>query len=474
MKLRTKLRAVGTSKVGNIEGLSDFGFGSRPAIERLACTNIVLQETSIQATRHKLVALPKGMLRRACLSLVCVLATLPDARAVGQTPTSSSSLSLHEAIQQAQGSPQAREGQDRVDVARGSLIQASLRPNPRLYLQSEDLRPWANHFDFPNDTEDYGYLGQLFELGGKRAKRIDVAKSGVRQADAERLLLTQQIAGRVAVAYWTAVANTEIARLLEADMKAVDEIVRYNQARVDAGAMRGVDLIRVQIERDRLLLALEAARREVVLSRIDLFRQMGRVLDSTVQLSDSLDSIRPVQTESVIVVMAARADVTVARETVAMAEAEVKLQRAIGVPDLDLLAGYKRNAADNTLYTGLQIPLAFRNRNQGEVARAQANVRLANDRLQQVELSVSAEVQAAQEAYTHQQAVVRDILPAMRARAKQNLAIMDDAYRTGGVDLLRYLDAERTAFDVEVSAVHTLADFQQAALHLQLAYGVQP
>ena len=414
------------------------------------------------------------MLRRAFLSLVCILAALPDARAGGQSPTSSGSLSLHEAIQQAEASPQAREGQDRVDAARGTLIQAGLRPNPRLYLQSEDLRPWANNFDFPNATEDYGYLGQLFELGGKRARRIDVAKSQVRQADAERLLLTQQIAGRVAAAYWTAVANAEIARLLEADMKAVDEIVRYNQARVDAGAMSGVDLIRVQIERDRLLLALEAARREVILSRIDLFRQMGRVPDTKVELSDSLDSTRPVPTESVNVVLAARADVAVAREAVAMAEAEIKLQRAIGVPDPDLLAGYKRNGGDNTLFTSLQIPLPFGNRNQGEVARAEANARLAKDRLQQLELTAGADVAAAQEAYTHQQAVVRDILPDMRARAKQNLAIMDDAYRTGGVDLLRYLDAERTAFDVEVSALRTLAEFQQAALRLQLAYGVQP
>ena len=69
---------------------------------------------------------------------------------------------------------------------------------------------------------------------------------------------------------------------------------------------------------------------------------------------------------------------------------------------------------------------------------------------------------------------MKDILPDMRARAKQNLAIMDDAYRIGGVDLLRYLDAERTAFDVEVSALHTLADFQQAGLRLQLAYGERP
>ena len=172
--------------------------------------------------------------------------------------------------------------------------------------------------------------------------------------------------------------------------------------------------------------------------------------------------------------LAARADVAAAREAVAAAEADVRLQRSLAVPDLDLLGGYKRNSGSNTGYAGVQIPLPFSNRNQGEIARAEAGVRLAKDRLQQLELSVNADVSAAQEAYKQEQTVVRDVLPEMRARAKENLAIMDDAYRTGGVDLLRYLDAERTAFDVEVTALRTLAEFQQAGLRLQLAYGVQP
>ncbi len=284
----------------------------------------------------------------------------------------------------------------------------------------------------------------------------------------------QQIAGRVAAAYWAAVASADLASLLEEDMKAVDEIVRYNRARVDAGAMRGVDLIRVEIERDRLLLALEVARREAVQTRIDLFRQMGRTPDQTVQLSDAIDAPVTVPPRSLQDVLAVRADVLAARQAVAAAEANVHLQHAIGVPDLDLLGGYKRNSGNNTIYSSLQLPLPLRNRNQGEISRAEANVRLAKDRLDQIELSATADVAAAQASYTHQGTVVRDILPQMRARAKQNLVIMDDAYRTGGVDLLRYLDAERTAFDVEVSALRTLAEFQQAALRLQLAYGVQP
>ena len=406
---------------------------------------------------------------------LCLLLLAGSALSGGEAlKAQQSGLSLHDAIALSEASPQAQVGEDQVEAVRGAVIEAGLRPNPRLYLSSEDWRPGASDFNFGENTEDFAYLGQLFELGSKRARRIDYAKANLAQAEASRTLLDRQIAGRVAAAYWSAVASAGIEKVLSEDLHAVDEIVRYNQARVDAGAMRGVDLIRTQIERDRLLLALEAARREVVLTRIELFRQIGRDYDANVALSDTLEGAAPIRTESIAVVLAARADLDVARQAVTAAEADVRLQKAIGVPDLDLLAGYKRNSQFNSGYTSLQIPLAFRNRNQGEVARAEANVRLARDRLQQMEIAVRADVSAAEEDYQHQQAVIRDVLPDMRARAKQNLAIMDDAYRTGGVDLLRYLDAERTAFDVEVSALRTLSEFQQAGVRLQLAYGVQP
>ncbi len=361
-----------------------------------------------------------------------------------------------------------------VDAAQGSVTQAGLRPNPRLYLQSEDLRPWASDFDFGSQTEDYGYVGQTFELDRKRAKRVEAAKDNLRRTEAERQLLEQQIAGRAAGAYWSVVASTRIVALLEEDMIAVDDMVRYHRERVDAGAMRGVDLLRMQIERDRLVIALQSARRERTLARIELFRQMGQAPDSTVQLTDSINAITPVPSQTIAAVLASRADAAAAREAVSLAEQEIKLQKAIGVPDLDLLAGYKRNSGENTLFTGLQMQLPFTNRNQGEVQRARARLRLAQDQLAQIESSVAAEVKAAEEDYTRQKEIVQDVLPDMRARAQQNLAILSEAYKTGGIDLLRYLDAERTAIDVEVSALHSLTAYQQSAVNLTLAYGARP
>jgi cobalt-zinc-cadmium efflux system outer membrane protein len=411
----------------------------------------------------------RGPQRLLAAGLTLITLLLAADASFGQT-----ALTLHDAIQQAESSALAHQGQDLVDAARGSARQAGLRPNPRLYIQSEDLRPWAKRFDFANGTEDYGYLGQTFELDRKRAKRVDVANANIRRTEAEQELLEQQIAGRVARAYWAAVASARIVKLLEDDMTAVHDMVRYHKERVEAGAMRGADLLRMQIERDRLVVSLEAARRDLTLTRIELFRQMDRPLDPQVQLADPIDNLAPIQSQTIATVLAARADVAAAREAVTAAHAEVKLQKALGVPDLDLLGGYKRNSGANTLYGGVQIQLPLSNRNQGEVQRAEANLRLAQDQLQQVEMSVRADIASAEEGYSRQREIVQHVLPEMRSRAHQNLAIMNDAYKTGGIDLLRYIDAERTDIDVEASALRSLADFQQSALRLTLAYGARP
>lgn len=383
-------------------------------------------------------------------------------------------LSLHDAILQAQNSPSARMTQAQIDEAHGQMTQAGLRPNPRLYLQSEDLRPWANNFDFSNNTEDYGYLSQTIETAGKRSRRLQLANANMQQTEADRTLQMQQIAGRAAASYWNTVSTAQISKLLQQDLSAVDDMVRYHQERVAAGAMRGADLLRMQIERDRLFIALEAARREAVLARVDLGRQIGRPLNEDVVLSDSIDAPDPVPYEDLATVLAERPDVTLAEDGVTAAEADLKLQKSLGVPDLDLLGGYKRNSGANTLYGGLQIPLPFGNRNQGQVQRTQASIRLAQNQLEEAKLMAQTDVAAATEAYTREQEIVEKTLPDMRARAKQNLAIMSDAYRTEGVDLLRYIDAERTEIDVEVNALRTLAEYHQSALRLKLAYGVQP
>ena len=411
---------------------------------------------------------PKQMLPKHTgsrhLALLCALCL----------PAGAQQLSLHDAIQQALSSPQAQAAASQVDEARGQLRQAGLGLNPRLFLQSEDFRPWASDYNFSTQTEDYGFISQTFETDGKRHRRVDLATARLGQARSTEQMTRLAIAGRVAGAYWNAAVLARIVTLLQQDMAAVDDMVRYHQERVDAGAMRGVDLLRMQIERDRLQIAFSSAERDAEQARLELFKQMNRPPLEHVELTDTLDQVMPIVPVPVETVLAQRAGLVAARDAVAAAQADVKLQRANGVPDLDLIGGYKRNQADNTGYGSLQIPLPFRNRNQGEIERAQASIGLARANVATLELQVRAEIAQSETNYKSAQDIVTHLLPDMRGKAKQNLQLMTEAYRIGGIDLLRFLDAERTEFDVEVNALRSLAEFQQAAVRLQLSYGGQP
>ena len=395
--------------------------------------------------------------------------------ALAQQPAGAqSSLSLEQAIRMAQNSPAARMASSQVNASLGQSRQAGLRPNPRLFLQSEDLRPWDSNYNFSQQTEDYAYVSQTLETDGKRGKRVEVAGAQLRQTEGMRTLQMSQMYSRVASSYWQAVAAARTVTLLEQDLSAVDEMVRYQKERVDAGAMRGVDLMRMQIERDRFAVALNTARSQAQVARMNLATEIGAPLAPGAQLSDSIEAIESVPEVPLSTVLQQRPEMAIAREAVTAAQANLKLQKSSGVPDVDVLAGYKRNLTDNTLFAGVQVPLPIFNRNQGNVESAQAGVQIAQGGLEKTAIMVKNEVAAATTTYQQELNTVQSVLPDERERARQNLDIMRDAYKTGGVDLLRYLDAERTEIDVEVTALRTLAEFQMSAIQLQLAYGVQP
>src|SRR3982750_3811982 len=78
-------------------------------------------------------------------------------------------LSVQEAINKALGSnPLIEVAAGRSDQAKGQQTQAGLKPNPRLFLQTEDVRWWgAAPYSYWQSTEEYAYVGQLIETAGK-------------------------------------------------------------------------------------------------------------------------------------------------------------------------------------------------------------------------------------------------------------------------------------------------------------------
>jgi hypothetical protein len=72
------------------------------------------------------------------------------------------SISLRDAIALAVSHrPELRASSAKVESSGGLRQQASLRPNPRQILQSEDFHP--SNFSFSQQSQTYAYASQVFE-----------------------------------------------------------------------------------------------------------------------------------------------------------------------------------------------------------------------------------------------------------------------------------------------------------------------
>ncbi len=385
-------------------------------------------------------------------------------------------LTLDEAVKTALAThPALAAGRQAVEAARGLERQARLTFNPRLNLQVENLRIPGAPFVYGRETDNFAFLQQTFETAGKRGLRGGVASQQVRRNEIEVQILERQIRLRVTEAWWRALGAQRARDLIVETMNTFDQTVEYHRIRVREGAMAEADLLRVQVEAGRFALAANEAGLAVAQARIELLREMGQSNFPELRLEGALsppggDIAWPPLQQA----LSRRPEILLARAGLDQAHARVALEQANSRPNVDLLGGYKRSNGFNTAIAGLQVDLPFRNRNQGAIEAASAEVRVARANLAAAEALVEAETRAAKADFETRTVQVRDFLPRLREQAGETARIARGAYRLGGAELLRLLDAERLRLDIELLYTRAMADYAQSAARYRFALGELP
>ena len=404
------------------------------------------------------------------LALLCCLAGA-NALLQGQAVET---LSLPQALEQAvTHNPLLEAAASKTVGAEGLRTQAGLKPNLRLTVTSENLRAWefSTPFRVAHGTDSWIYGTQTVERGAKRQSRIALATAGVERTQAEQELFTAQLRARVATAYWTASAAVRVSELYRQDLAAFEQIVDYNRQRVKEGAAAGADLLRVEIERDRLAATGKRVDQEAEAALINLLKEMGRSDYPTLRLTDALDTLPTPEMLPPDQVLNSRPELHVAQTLQHQQERNADLQKANALADPEYSFGYKRTIGLDGLYLSLTIPIPVRNRNQGSIAAAEADIVTARHLLRASRLQILAELETAQRDYKARKAALETTLVPLRARAHEAERIALGAYREGGVDLLRFLDAERTSIETDVLYYRSLSELQLSVVNLKLAQG---
>ena len=385
-------------------------------------------------------------------------------------------LTLADAVSEAlRGNPQVATAAARVAVAEGMRHQAGLGPNPRLFLQSENTRFYGTpSFSYSRDADSYAFVAQTFETGGKRQRRVDLATENVRRGGFEQELQRQQIASRVSAAYWTAAGAARSRDLLQQEATSFERVVQFHRDRVREGAAPEVDLLRVEVEHARLTAAARNAAQEAERARINLFREMGKTEFPPVEFADTPEASPLPASLKTEEVLERRPEMKLSRAAIEQARANLRLQQANARTDPDAQLGYKRTAGFNTLYASVQIPLPIRNRNQGQIEAAVADIRVAESSLASTAALVKSDLEAAVKDYEARQRLLAETLRPMRDQADEVFKIAEAAYRESGSDILKLLDAERIKIETQLAYTRALFEVQQSAVAIAAAQGNLP
>ena len=368
-------------------------------------------------------------------------------------------------------------------VADAAVITAGLRPNPVLTGDVDSLDLVGTGFSELNNAGPPQAAVRVdvpLERGRKRSLRSEVAQYGKQLTQAQvsdavrRLKLDVMLA---CVDVLEAKARLELAR---DNLQTLQKLVDLNDRRVATGAIAPLEVTRSRVAMLQYRASVRTAELSLTQARIKLLPLLGvRAGEAAIDIVDRLGlpspAAAPVLSDLQASARATRPDLRASRSDQARTQADLRLQVAQATVDYTVGAEFRRQQGiagrGNMLGFFVSVPLPVFNRNQGEIARAQAETRRSDLALTATEGDVSAEVASAFEEFQSSRQLVaeieRDLLqPANDARAGTTYT-----YQAGATSLLDVLDAQR-AFNDTMDNYHAAqAAHRRAYARLTLVAG---
>jgi len=347
---------------------------------------------------------------------------------------------------------------------------AALRPNPTMNFLAEQLRPGQSQ----QDAQYTVSLGQPIELGGKRQRRIDSARAATQVAGHQLDDARRQVVLLVKSAFAGALIAREQLALAEANLKTLDDTERIQRLRAEKGDISELELLRIQVQRFTFARDAADARQALASAKIAL-----RTAAGTVNIADDFEVVgdldfKEVSLDRPLLVRRAldnRPDLRAAEADRERARADHRLARANAWWDITPQIEYQRIGPDDTIGFGISFPLRIFDRNQGEIARTQAEITRVDAVREATALQVMAALDTDREAALIQRERVVSLRDVYLPKATQARDTVEYAYRRGGQSLLDFLDAQRSYRETALAHLQALGAYLGAIYQLEADIG---
>lgn len=372
--------------------------------------------------------------------------------------------------------PTLRAGQIGIDESKAQEITAYLRPNPDFSSTLDQIQPFnGNPYRPFGNALPLLTANYLHERQHKRELRLESARKSTGIAVAQLADQERNLLFNLRNSFVQALQAKAILAVARENLAYYDRLLAVNNDRFKAGDIAQVDLDRLELQRVQFESDLQTATTNVRTAKIQLLMLLNdqtpvEQFDVTgpfdfAETVITLEELRNAALEN-------RPDLQAALQAVEKAKTDYRLAVANGSTDPTFGVDVGRNPPIPA-YIGfsVNIPLKIFDRNQGEKARTQLDIR-RNQRLQEATLAqVFSDVDSAWATLNSNRALLRPYQAKYLQLADRVRETVSFAYQHGGSSLLEFLNAQNDYRSVQMNYLNLVGSYLTAANQLNLAVG---
>lgn len=292
-----------------------------------------------------------------------------------------------------------------IDMAKAQIIQAKIWDLPVLSGELNTINPSNSRvFDIGSKGQKAVAVQQLFLLGNKRKLQIEFAKTNQQIAELEFQDLMRNLKLELRKSFISLYFNYNKVNSLNTQIDNIASIITAFSEQVTKNNIALKELVRLQA----LLLSLKNQRNDILKENIELQNRLGLLTNETDEINPVFEEKSfekylksPIEINESLVgqLLESRPDMLLSKKNIDAKEWFTKWQKSLSKPDLTLGLSYDQRggAFQNQLNLTVAMPLAFWNRNSGniKIAEHQLNQSMVENRWvsQQIHAEVKMNIQ---------------------------------------------------------------------------------
>jgi outer membrane protein TolC len=369
----------------------------------------------------------------------------------------------------------AKEHRAEVIAARARARAAAERPA----IEDPEVFSSIDHLPFMGGGADVSLsIEQRFPLSGIRGHRRSAAEADARRelAEVDRAGLDVEL--QAAAAFWMLAELRERARLLDDQRALADQVAAAALARFSTSAGMQADVLRAQLEIERLAGEQRAIVAELRGAEAMLDTSLARSADAPIPELDATvsDAEPPAAATIAGTAIAKRPELRAGHATIARAEAEVSVMQSMYAPMAMVRTGPSYTMADGSgwmVMVSVSIPL-WRGKLRAGVNEAHAMVDMASADLDAMRTMISGEATAARERVAAARARYLALRDNIVLRAREAIAPTLTAYAASQTPLVSAIEAAQALWDTQRELAMACAELGLAWARLYRTTGETP